>query len=566
MGRRLARLELASPVSFAPMSDLRLIPLGGAGEIGKNCTVLEQGDDLIVIDCGISFPHAEQYGVDIVIPDFTYLIENKDRIKGLFITHAHEDHIGAISFLLPHISCPIYGTKLTLALIELRLDDRWKGPMPKMVEVKPGAKVPAGDLEVEFVRVTHSIPETCALAIRTQHGIVLFTADFKLDFTPVDRQLTDMARLIELGQEGVLLLVSDSTNATTPGWGLSESAVTEGLKPLVASARGRVLITTFSSHLHRMQQAILIAHEFGRKVVIMGRRMEQTLNLARQMEYVRFPRETLITMDEMSDYPPEQLMVLLTGSQGEPNAALSQMSRGEYRRLKVHEGDTIIFSTRPIPGNEGEINRVINNLVRRGANVITDAPTPIHASGHGYQDELKTMITLTKPFYLAPVHGEPLHQKAYKEMALAMGHAPHRIFLLDNGDPLELDEQKAWLGKPVTTGEVMIDQNEGRPIEVEELRARQQMAHDGLVLVTLCVDRDGTMVANPHVEAHGVCGGDHVVPEIQDMLRGAIGRLTEFEMQETDYFRATIEQQVRKVLQAKTRQRPKVLTTILVTK
>jgi len=548
------------------MSDLRLIPLGGAGEIGKNCTVLEQGDDLIVIDCGISFPHAEQYGVDIVIPDFTYLIENKDRIKGLFITHAHEDHIGAISFLLPHISCPIYGTKLTLALIELRLDDRWKGPMPKMVEVKPGAKVPAGDLEVEFVRVTHSIPETCALAIRTQHGIVLFTADFKLDFTPVDRQLTDMARLIELGQEGVLLLVSDSTNATTPGWGLSESAVTEGLKPLVASARGRVLITTFSSHLHRMQQAILIAHEFGRKVVIMGRRMEQTLNLARQMEYVRFPRETLITMDEMSDYPPEQLMVLLTGSQGEPNAALSQMSRGEYRRLKVHEGDTIIFSTRPIPGNEGEINRVINNLVRRGANVITDAPTPIHASGHGYQDELKTMITLTKPFYLAPVHGEPLHQKAYKEMALAMGHAPHRIFLLDNGDPLELDEQKAWLGKPVTTGEVMIDQNEGRPIEVEELRARQQMAHDGLVLVTLCVDRDGTMVANPHVEAHGVCGGDHVVPEIQDMLRGAIGRLTEFEMQETDYFRATIEQQVRKVLQAKTRQRPKVLTTILVTK
>ena len=548
------------------MSDLRLIPLGGAGEIGKNCTVLEQGDDLIVIDCGISFPHAEQYGVDIVIPDFTYLIENKDRIKGLFITHAHEDHIGAISFLLPHISCPIYGTKLTLALIELRLDDRWKGPMPKMVEVKPGAKVPAGDLEVEFVRVTHSIPETCALAIRTQHGIVLFTADFKFDFTPVDRQLTDMARLIELGQEGVLLLVSDSTNATTPGWGLSESAVTEGLRPLVAGARGRVLITTFSSHLHRMQQAILIAHEFGRKVVIMGRRMEQTLNLARQMEYVRFPRETLISMDEMSDYPPEQLMVLLTGSQGEPNAALSQMSRGEYRRLKVHEGDTIVFSTRPIPGNEGEINRVINNLVRRGANVITDAPTPIHASGHGYQDELKTMITLTKPFYLVPVHGEPLHQKAYKEMALAMGHAPHRIFVLDNGDPLELDEQKAWLGKPVTTGEVMIDQNEGRPIEVEELRARQQMAHDGIVMVTLAVDRDGTMVANPHVEAHGVCGGDDVVPEIQDMLRGAIGRLTEFEMQETDYFRATIEQQVRKVLQAKTRQRPKVLTTVLVTK
>lgn len=548
------------------MSDLRLIPLGGAGEIGKNCTVLEQGDDLIVIDCGISFPHAEQYGVDIVIPDFTYLIENKDRIKGLFITHAHEDHIGAISFLLPHISCPIYGTKLTLALIALRLDDRWKGPMPKMVEVKPGAKVPAGDLEVEFVRVTHSIPETCALAIRTQHGIVLFTADFKFDFTPVDRQLTDMARLIELGQEGVLLLVSDSTNATTPGWGLSESAVTEGLRPLVAGARGRVLITTFSSHLHRMQQAILIAHEFGRKVVIMGRRMEQTLNLARQMEYVRFPRETLISMDEMSDYPPEQLMVLLTGSQGEPNAALSQMSRGEYRRLKVHEGDTIVFSTRPIPGNEGEINRVINNLVRRGANVITDAPTPIHASGHGYQDELKTMITLTKPFYLAPVHGEPLHQKAYKEMALAMGHAPHRIFVLDNGDPLELDEQKAWLGKPVTTGEVMIDQNEGRPIEVEELRARQQMAHDGIVMVTLAVDRDGTMVANPHVEAHGVCGGDDVVPEIQDMLRGAIGRLTEFEMQETDYFRATIEQQVRKVLQAKTRQRPKVLTTVLVTK
>jgi ribonuclease J len=271
-------------------------------------------------------------------------------------------------------------------------------------------------------------------------------------------------------------------------------------------------------------------------------------------------------MDEMSDYPPEQLMVLLTGSQGEPNAALSQMSRGEYRRLKVHEGDTIIFSTRPIPGNEGEINRVINNLVRRGANVITDAPTPIHASGHGYQDELKTMITLTKPFYLAPVHGEPLHQKAYKEMALAMGHAPHRIFVLDNGDPLELDEQKAWLGKPVTTGEVMIDQNEGRPIEMEELRARQQMAHDGIVMVTLAVDRDGTMVANPHVEAHGVCGGDDVVPEIQDMLRGAIGRLTEFEMQETDYFRATIEQQVRKVLQAKTRQRPKVLTTVLVTK
>ncbi|HXH61169.1 MAG TPA: ribonuclease J, partial [Fimbriimonadaceae bacterium] len=344
------------------MSVVQIIPLGGAGEIGKNCTVVRQGDEMIVVDCGISFPHEEHYGVDIVIPDFTYLVENRKALTGVFITHAHEDHVGALSFLLQEVQTPIYATPFTAAMIESKLSERIPHIDPEIRIVQPGDTVEAGSMSVEYIRVTHSIPETCALAIGTEVGTVLFTADFKFDNDPVDGVKTDTKRLAEIGKEGVLALVSDSTNVDRHGWGPSESEVSRGLRKVFTEAKGRVMMTMFSSNVHRMQQALDVAKETGRKLAVAGRRMEATLQLAARTGYLQIPEGTFVRLDEALKLEDDQIVVLTTGSQGEPMAALSQMSREEYSRLRVKYGDTVLYSARSIPGNEGAIWRTINRL------------------------------------------------------------------------------------------------------------------------------------------------------------------------------------------------------------
>lgn len=546
------------------MQSVEIVALGGVGEIGKNCTVVKQGDDWVVIDCGLSFPNEEMLGVDIVIPDFQHLLENKDKLRGIFLTHAHEDHVGALPYLLPHVDCPVYSTEFTLALIRQKLEERLPKDKIQLKPIKQGDKISAGSLEVEFIRITHSIPETCAIAVHTEHGHVLFTADFKFDFTPVDGKLTNINRLAELGKEGVVVLLSDSTNVDRPGWGPSESSVSAGLRAVMSQAEGRVLLTTFASSLHRMQQFCEVASELGRKVAVVGRRMEQNLDICQRMGYIKIPKGTMIALDEMGLYPDHQLAILTTGSQGEPMSALVQMSKGEYGRMQVKEGDTLIYSARPIPGNEGAIWRTINRLFDQGCTVVYDSPTPIHVSGHAYQEELKMMINLTRPFYVAPVHGEPRHQYLYNQIAAGMGYPDHRRFTLKAGIPMVIGETSAEYGEEVPCGRVLVDNGGGPGISDEVLRDRSNIAKGGLVVITVAVDEEhGEIVGDPVVQSKGLHGPDGVLDYVVDILQDALNAMTKEEIRDMSRLRHQISDVARRAILRKAGLRPLLLPIVV---
>lgn len=548
----------------AGCGSVQVIPLGGAGEIGKNCTVVQQGDDLIVIDAGLTFPTEEMLGVDIVVPDFTYLVENKHRLRGVFLTHAHEDHVGALPYLLREVDCPVYGSQFTLALVRSKLDERMDVRNVDLREFKSGEVIQAGSLSVEPVRVTHSIPETSSLAVRCAHGIILFTADFKFDFTPVDGKLSEIERFAELGREGVLLLLSDSTNVERPGWGPSERAVMEGLRKVFTEAQGRVLLTTFASNIHRMQQIIDAAVETGKKVAVAGRRMAQTLDICLRLEYLKVPRDALIKLEEIGGYPNERLAILTTGSQGEPMAALSQMSRSEYSRLRIVPGDTVVYSARPIPGNEAAIWRTVNRLFRMGASVVYDSDVPIHVSGHAYQEELKMMINLTRPYYLAPVHGEPRHQDLYNKIARNMGYPDHRLFILSDGVQLCIDETNAWLGDPVPCGRVLVD-NAGNPgISEDVLRDRHNLANDGIVVVTVALNVErGEVIGEPIAQAKGFSGGPQLLEAGAAVVMDSLKALSRAELRDPDQVRHVLSDSMRRYLSKKAQLRPLVVPTVI---
>ncbi len=546
------------------MAVVQVIALGGVGEIGKNCSVVREGDDIVVIDCGLSFPNEEMLGIDIVVPDFTYLVENKDKVRGVFLTHAHEDHVGGLPYLLKQIDVPIYCTEFTQALIRSKLEERLPSKKVDIRVFKPGDILQAGALSVEPVRVTHSIPENCAMAVRTSHGIVFFTGDFKFDFTPVDGKLANITRIGELGREGVLVLLSDSTNVERPGWGPSERAVSAGLRKVFGESKGRVLLTTFASNIHRMQQVYEIAAETGRKVAVVGRRMESNLDVCERLGYVKIPKGTRIRLDEMRMYPDEKLAILTTGSQGEPMSALVQMSKGEYGRLQVKPGDTLIYSARPIPGNEGAIWRTINRLFNQGCNVVYESATPIHVSGHAYQEELKMMINLTRPYYIAPVHGEPRHQFLYNSIAKDMGYPEHRIFTMKDGIPLNMDDTAASFGEKVPCGRVLVDNGGHAGVSDEVLRDRYNVANDGLVVVTIAVDTtEGQIVGDPIIQARGFHGPEGIIDVAFEHLVDALGALSKDELKDSTRVRQDAADVVRRLIQKRTQLRPLVLPTIV---
>lgn len=546
------------------MTDVQIIALGGVGEIGKNCTAIREGDDIVVIDAGLSFPTEEMPGVDIVIPDFTYLIENADKVRGIFLTHGHEDHVGALAYLLPELKVPVYGSELTLALVRLKLEEELPASSFTLKEFQFGEMIEAGSLSVEPIRVTHSIPGCASFAIRTSHGIIVMTGDFKLDFTPVDGKLTNIGRFAELGKEGVVALLSDTTNIERPGWGPSERVVADGLRKVFQEAQGRVMLTTFASNIHRMQQVFEVAAETGRKVAVVGRRMERNVDLCTSLGYLQIGNGVRIRLDDKESYPPNQLAILTTGTQGEPMSALVQMSKGEYGRLQIHEGDTVIYSARPIPGNEAAVWRTINRLFRLGAQVVYESPIPVHVSGHAYQEELKMMINLLRPFYLVPVHGEPRHQHMYLEMGREMGYPEHRTFMLEDGVPLAIGDTEASLGDRVPCGRVLVDRGGTPGISDDVLRDRTNLASDGLIAVTVVMDPEvGDVVGDPVLQTKGFHGPEGAIEAVTEALKEEIAKMSTEDLTNTDWLRHEVAGFVRRYVGKRYSLRPLVLPTVV---
>ena len=483
---------------------LKIIPLGGLGEIGKNLTVLEYEDDIIVVDLGSIFPREDMPGVDLVIPDISYLEKNQQKIRGYFFTHGHEDHIGAVPYILRKIPAPMYGTRLTLALCEHKLKEHRLTGVAPLNEVEPGDVVSAGAFKVEFVRVNHSIAGACALSITTPVGVVFHTGDFKVDYTPLAGQPIDLGRIAEIGNQGVLALMADSTNVERPGYTMSEKKVAQTFRNLFEKATGRVIIAMFASNVYRIQSVIESSVEYGRKVCLIGRSMVNVSRVSMQLGYLKIPEGSLITVDELDRYPDDKITVVTTGSQGEPMSGLSRMAFAEHRKMELRESDMVILYASPIPGNEKSISRVINQLFRIGCNVIYESMAEVHVSGHARQEELKLIHTLLHPKYFIPVHGEYRHLHHHAELAKKLGMPEDNVVIAEIGDVIELDQNKLDVTGVVPNGSVLIDGLGVGDVGAVVLRDRKHLAEDGLLIVVMGVDHDlGTVVSGPDIISRG---------------------------------------------------------------
>lgn len=496
---------------------LKIIPLGGLEQIGMNMTAFEYKDSIIVVDCGLAFPEDDMLGIDMCIPDISYLVENKDKVKGFFITHGHEDHIGAIPYVIKEINVPIYATRLTMGLIDHKLEEIGYLNKTHRKTVKYGQTINAGPFRVEFIKTNHSIQDSAALAIYTPVGVIMHTGDFKVDYTPVYGDAIDLQRFAEIGKKGVLGLMCDSTNAERPGFTESESTVGVKFNDIFAENKdSRIIIATFASNVDRVQQIINTAYKYGRKVVVEGRSMVTIISIAQELGYIKIPDNTLISTDQLKNYPDNKTVLITTGSQGESMAALSRMANGTHKKISIKPGDTIIFSSHPIPGNEKDVSNIINELYRKGANVIFQ---DVHVSGHACQEEIKLIYSLVKPKYSIPVHGEYKHLKAQERIARALGYDTEHIKIMSSGDVLEFDEKgRANVTGHVHTGTVFVDGLGVGDVGSIVLRDRQHLAQDGIIIVVMAMDKaTGTVVSGPDIVSRGFV----YVKESEDLMDSA---------------------------------------------
>ena len=546
---------------------LKIIPLGGLLEIGKNITVFEYENDIILVDCGLAFPEDDMLGIDLVIPDLTYLEKNKEKIRGLVITHGHEDHIGSIPYLLKQINVPIYATKLTIGLIEHKLEEHRLLRSANLNVVNPGQTVDFGTMKVEFIRTTHSIPDACSLAIHTPAGVVVHTGDFKIDYTPIDGEMMDFGRLAELGNRGVLALMSDSTNSERKGYTMSESTVGEVLDKLFINCTKRIVVATFSSNVHRVQQIVNSAVKYGRKVAICGRSMINTIETARKFGYIKVPDNIFIDIDMIKSYPDDRLTIITTGSQGETMSALTRMASGEHKKVQITPNDLIIISANPIPGNENAVSKVIDDLMKIGAEVVYNALEDIHVSGHACQEEQKLMISLIKPKYFIPVHGEYRQLIAHSETAKKVGVNPENIFIMTNGRILELNEYEAKLTGTVPVGRIMVDGLGVGDVGNIVLRDRQRLSQDGLIIIVLTMDSvTGTVVAGPDVLSRGfvyVRDSENLMEEIKKLLRAKISEFEEKHITDWATIKSLLREELRDYIYKKTKRDPMILPIIM---
>jgi ribonuclease J len=486
-------------------SPLKVIPLGGLGAIGKNMMVLEYGDAMLVVDAGLMFPDDDMLGIDLVLPDFSYLLENKEKLVGIVLTHGHEDHVGALPYVLKEVDVPVYGTRLTLALVNSKLGEHGLQGKRSLNEVAAGKDLRLGPFDIEFLEVCHSIPDGVGLAIRTPVGMIIHTGDFKLDQTPIDCRVTAMQRFAELGSKGVLLLLSDSTNADRPGFTPPERGVGQSLESIFALAPGRIIVASFASHIHRIQQVLDTASRHGRSVAVIGRSMVKNVNIASNLGYLNIPDGLIIRPHDIDLLPDDRVVILSTGSQGEPVSALARMASHDHPLVDVHKGDTVVISARPVPGNETMVYRIIDRLFAAGATVIYEASAGVHVSGHAAAEELKVMLNLVRPKFFVPVHGEHRHLYFHAELAKATGIPEDNVFLLENGDVLELTAESAAVTGRVRAGMTLVDGFAMGDLHELVLRDRQHLATDGLVIVVIArSDQDGKVVSEPEIVFRGV--------------------------------------------------------------
>lgn len=546
---------------------LKVIPLGGLGEIGKNITVFEYGNDIIVVDCGVMFPEDEMLGIDLVIPDVSYLIKNKEKVRGIILTHGHEDHIGAVPYILKDLNVPIYGTRLTLGLLECKLEEHKMLRDAKLIVVNGRDEITLGVFRVEFIRTTHSIADSVALAIHTPVGTVVHTSDFKIDYTPIEGEPTDLVRFAELGKKGVLLLMADSTNVERPGYTMSERTVGEAFEEIFMNAKKRILVATFASNIHRIQQIIDAAVKFNRKVAICGRSMLNVAKVAMNLGYLEAPEGVIIDIDLIDKYPPDKIVIITTGSQGEPMAALSRMAASDHKKVEIVPGDLVIISANPIPGNEKLISKVINELFKKGAEVIYEALADIHVSGHACQEELKIIHTLVKPKFFMPVHGEYRHLKQHANLANKLGMPYENIFIMDIGNVLELTENTAKINGNVTAGRVLVDGLGVGDVGNIVLRDRKHLSQDGLIVVVITTEGEtGNVIAGPDIISRGfvyVRESEDLMEQAREVTRLALQKCEDKKKNDWAAKKSIIKDTLRDFLYEKTKRKPMILPIIM---
>ncbi len=549
-------------------SPVRISFLGGINEVGKNMTLYEYEDDMFIVDCGLAFPDVDMPGIDMVIPDFTYVEKNADKIKGIVITHGHEDHIGGLAYLLKSVNIPVYGTKLTIGLIEGKLREHGLLSACTLNVVSPGDTVTLGKFSIEMIHVNHSIPDSIALAIKTDAGVIVQTGDFKIDTTPIDGDVIDIARFASLGSEGVLALLSDSTNAERPGFTESERKVGESLDILFRQAKkSRIIIATFASNIHRVQQIINVAHAAGRKVCMVGRSLENVVSISEELGYLDVPSKLLISPDELGSYPDDKLVIITTGSQGEPMSALTRMAFSDHRKVEIKPNDFVIISATPIPGNEKTVGNVVNELMKLGAKVIYEKMYDVHVSGHACREELKLMMSVVKPKFFIPVHGEQKHLQKHAELAQSIGIPKKNIFIADNGMTAEITSKAITKGEGVTAGKVFVDGKGVGDVGSVVLRDRKKLGEDGIIVVTASVDYEtGQLIAGPEVLSRGFV----YVKESEEIIEGA-RNAAEKTLENCYYSNITdinaikgkVRDSVSKYVREKTRRDPMVLPVIM---
>ncbi len=546
---------------------LKVIPLGGLQEIGKNITVFEYGDDIVVVDCGLAFPEDEMLGIDLVIPDISYLTKNREKIRGVVLTHGHEDHIGALPYMLKEINVPVYGTRLSLGLLKYKLEEHNLLSTTELIDVEAGDTVQLGSIKVEFIRSTHSIADAVALALHTPVGVVIHTGDFKIDYTPIQGKAFDLARLAELGKKGVLLLMCDSTNAERPGYTMSERTVGETFDEIFVNARSRIIVASFASNVDRIQQVINAAYKFNRKVAVVGRSMVNVVNVATELGYLNIPEGTMIDIDMIDKYPSERVTIITTGSQGEPMAGLSRMAASEHKKVDIGPGDLIIISASPIPGNEKPIIKVINELFKKGADVIYEALAEVHVSGHACQEELKIIHNLVRPKFFMPVHGEYRHLKQHANLAAKLGMPTSNIFMMENGRMLELSHDSAKINGTVSSGRILVDGLGVGDVGSIVLRDRKLLSQDGLIVVVITTEKEsGQIIAGPDIISRGfvyVREAEDLIENAREIIKKTLAKCENRNKNDWAARKGLIKDDLRDYLFEKTKRKPMILPIVM---